>query len=88
MLLGQGMSGLEQRVACMEGRMEDHAALFADIRAEMRALRADIAADFRSLRTEMDRRFTWTIGLLVTVLVAVLTGMAGLAYQIAQLQSL
>jgi hypothetical protein len=79
------MSSLEQRVAYMEGRMEDHAALFADIRAEMRGLRAEMTGEFRALRTEMDRRFTWTIGLLVTVLVTVLTGMAGLAYQIARL---
>jgi hypothetical protein len=110
MLSRSGMSSFEQRVAYMEGRMEDHAALFADIRADMRAIRVEMraeltglrtdmasechamrtemAAEFRAMRTEMDRRFTWAMGLLVTVLVTVLTGMAGLAYQIARLQSL
>jgi hypothetical protein len=82
------MSSLEQRVAYMEGRMEDHAALCTDIRAELRELRAETRAEFRSLRTEMDRRFTWTIGLLVAVLMAVLSGMAGLAFQISRLQPL
>jgi hypothetical protein len=78
------MSSLEQRVAYMEGRMEDHAELFADIRAEMRDLRAESRAEFRALRVEMDRRFTWTIGLLIGVLL----GMAGLAFQISRLQPL
>ena len=30
------MRNLDERVAYMEGRMEDHAALMADIRVEMR----------------------------------------------------
>ena len=37
-----------------------------------------------ALRVEMDRRFTWTIGLLIGVLL----GMAGLAFQISRLQPL
>ena len=85
------MSSLDERVAYIEGRMEDHAALFADIRAEMRDLRANIRAEMTGLRgemtafrTEMDRRFTWMIGLLVGVLM----GMVGLAFQIARLQPL
>lgn len=78
------MNSLDQRVAYLEGRMEDHAALFADIRAEMRALRAEMRDEFRGLRTEMDRRFTWMLGLLVGVLM----GMVGLAFQISRLQPL
>ena len=85
------MSSLDERIAYIEGRMEDEAALFADIRAEMRetrgemtAFRTDLTAELRSFRTEMDRRFTWMIGLLVGVLM----GMVGLAFQIARLQPL
>lgn len=85
------MGSLDERIAYIEGRMEDHAALFADIRAEMRemrgemsAFRTDVTAELRSFRTEMDRRFTWTISLLVGVLMA----MVGVVFQIARWQSL
>lgn len=96
------MSSLDERVAYVEGRMEDHSALFADIRAEMREMRGEMTAfrtemkaeltvfrieftgDVRGLRTEMDRRFTWTIGLLMGVLIA----MVGMMFQMARLQSL
>ena len=65
--------------------MEDHAAWCADIRAELRDLRVETRSEIRALRTEMDRRFTWTIGLLITILIAVLSGMVGLAFQISNL---
>ena len=68
--------------------MEDHAALFADIRAELRGLRAEMRGEFTVLRAEMDRRFTWTIGLLVGVFVSVLMGMVGLAFQISRIPNL
>jgi hypothetical protein len=78
------MSSLEQRVAYLEGRMEDHAALFADIRAELRGLRVEVRGELMALRTEMDRRSTWMIGLLVGILM----GLVGLAFQISRLQAL
>ena len=78
------MSSLEQRISYMEGRMEDHGAVFADIRAELRDLRAESRAEFKATRAEMDRRFTWTTGLLIGVLM----GLAGLAFQISGLQPL
>ena len=64
--------------------MDDHAALFADIRAELRGLRAEVRGELMALRTEMDRRSTWMIGLLVGVLM----GLVGLAFQISRLQPL
>ena len=78
------MNSLEQRVAYMEGRMEDHSDLFVDIRAELRDLRAESRGEFMALRAEMDRGFTWTISLLIGVLM----GIAGLAFQISRLQTL
>lgn len=80
------MGSLDERVAYVEGRMEDHTVLMADIRVEMRDLRSDM----RDLRAEMDRRFdrvdqkfTWLVGILVGVLLAIV----GLAFQVARLQS-
>jgi hypothetical protein len=90
------MRSLDERVAYMEGRMEDHAALISDIRGEMRDLRTemrdlrtDVRADFRELRSEMnlrfdrvDQKFTWLVGMFVALLI----GLLGLAVQVARLQ--
>ncbi len=90
------MGSVDERVAYLEGRMEDHTALMADlrgdmrgVRAEMATLRSDMRADMRDLRAEMDRRFdrvdqkfTWLVGVLVGVLLA----LVGLAVQVARLQ--
>ena len=85
------MESLDERVAYVEGRMEDHTALMADIRADMRELRSDIRADMTELRSEIhridhtiDRHFMWLAGLLV----GILTALAGLAIQVARLQPL
>ena len=83
------MRSLDERVAYAEGRMEDHAALMADIRVEMRDLRAEMRADFREFRSEMnlrfdrmDQKFTWLVGMFV----ALLLGLLGVAAQVARLQ--
>ena len=82
------MESLDERVAYLEGRMEDHTALMADIRADMRGLGSEIRADMTELRSEMhrfdqkiDRHFMWLAG----ILVGVLTALAGLAIQVARL---
>jgi hypothetical protein len=83
------MERLDERVAYLEGRMEDHTNLMADIRADMRGLRSEIRADMTELRSEMhrfdqkiDRHFMWLAG----ILVGVLTALAGLAIQVARLK--
>ena len=83
------MPGVDERVAYLEGRMEDHSALMADIRAEMRDLRTEVRADFRELRSEMnlrfdrmDQKFTWLVGMFVALLI----GLLGLTVQVARLQ--
>jgi hypothetical protein len=85
------MERLDERVAYLEGRMEDHTALMADIRGDMRGLRSEIRADMTELRSEMhridhtiDRHFMWLAG----ILVGVLTALAGLAIQVARLRAL
>ena len=78
--------------------MEDHSALIADVRvemrdlrAEMRELRTEVRSEIRDLRTDMDRRFdrvdqkfTWLVGMFVALLLALL----GLTVQVARLQPL
>ena len=90
------MRSLDERVAYMEGRMEDHSSLIADIRGEMRDLRGEmrdlrteVRADIRELRSEMnlrfdrmDQKFTWLVGMFVALLI----GLLGLAVQVARLQ--
>ena len=90
------MRNLDERVAYMEGRMEYHAALRADIRAEMRGLRAEVRGEIGEVRTEvrelrsemnfrfdrMDQKFTWLVGMFV----ALLLGLLGVALQVARLQ--
>jgi hypothetical protein len=44
---------LEERVAYLEGRGEEHAAAIAEVRLDVRELRTDV----RDLRSEMNRRF-------------------------------
>ena len=74
------MPSLDQRVAYLEGRMEDHTALMADIRADMRELRSEI----HRIDHKIDRHFMWLVG----VLVGVLSALVGLAFQVARLQPL
>jgi hypothetical protein len=90
------MRSLDERVAYLEGRMEDHAELMADIRAEMRGLRTEVRGEITEVRTEirelrsemslrfdrMDQKFTWLVGMFV----ALLLGLLGVAVQVARLQ--
>lgn len=76
------MESVEERVAYLEGRMEDYTVLIADIRTGMRGLRSDMRAEMSELRQRLDRHFTWLVGVLVGVLLA----LVGLALQVARLQ--
>lgn len=76
------MESVEERVAYLEGRMEDYTVLIADIRTDMRGLRSDMRAEMSELRQRLDRHFTWLVGVLVGVLLA----LVGLALQVARLQ--
>jgi hypothetical protein len=78
------MESLDERVAYLEGRMEDHTALMADIRADLRELRSEIRADMNRFDQKIDRHFMWLAG----ILVGVLTALAGLAIQVARLKPL
>ena len=47
------MATLEERVAYLEGRGEEHAAAIAEVRLDVR----DVRSEVRDLRAEMNRRF-------------------------------
>ena len=85
------MPALGRRVAQLERQMDDHAALMADIRSEIRGLRAEMRVEMQELRTELrgvdqkiDRHFMWVVGILVGILSAI----AGFAFQFARLYPL
>jgi len=82
------MPTLEERVAYLEGRGEEHAAAIAEVRLDVRDLRAEM----RDLRGEMVRRFeqidrrfehvdgkfTWVIGLQFATLLTVIAALLNL----------
>ena len=78
------MESLDERVAYIEGRMEDHTALMADIRADMRGLRENMDHRFDRMDQKIDRHFMWTMGMFVTLLL----GLLGLSLQMSRLGAL
>ena len=54
---------VDSRVAYLEGRMEDHTALMAETRSEMRELRSSMDRGFDRLDHKLDRHFMWLVGL-------------------------
>ena len=72
------MGALEERVAYLEGRGEEHAAAIGEVRADVREIRAEL----RDFRAEMNRRFdhmdtkfTWLIGFQFTTLIAAIAAL-------------
>jgi hypothetical protein len=79
------MGTLEERVAYLEGRGEEHAAAIAEVRLDVRELRGEV----RGLQTEMNRRFDhvdarfdhvdtrfmWLIGFQFATLMAVIAAL-------------
>ena len=82
------MGTLEERVAYLEGRGEEHAAAIAEVRLDVRELRGDV----RDLRSEMNRRFdrldarfdtkfTWMIGFQFATLMAVIAALLNVYFR-------
>lgn len=76
------MGALDERVAYLEGRGEEHAAAIMEVRLDVRELRAEV----RDLRGEMNRRFdqadakfdtkfSWMIGFQFATLMAVIAAL-------------
>ena len=78
------MATLEERVAFLEGRGEEHAAAITEVRLDVRELRAET----RELRGEMNRRFdqvdakfTWLIGFQFATLMAVIAALLNVHFR-------
>lgn len=72
---GENMPSTDERVAYLEGKIEDHTGAVSELRADVRELRGEIrelGSEIRELRDQVSRQFTWVVGLQMTVLVAVL----------------
>jgi len=72
------MGALEERVACLEGRGEEHAAAMGEVRADIRDLRADMNRRFDYLEQRFDQtdtKFMWLIGFQFTTLIAAIAAL-------------
>jgi hypothetical protein len=83
------MGALEERVAYLEGRGEEHAAAIGEVRADIRDLRTALRdfrvevnqrfdrvdARFERLEARVDTKFLWLIGCQFTTLMAVLAAL-------------
>ena len=83
------MATLEERVAYLEGRGEEHAGAIGEVRADIRDLRAevrDLRADVSQFRGDVnqrldrfearfDTRFMWMVGLQSMTLMAVIAAL-------------
>ena len=68
------MAALEQRVAYLEGRVNEHAQYFPDLKTDMRDLRADIRrveGRIDALDEKVSKHFLWLVGMQITTLVAI-----------------
>ena len=72
---GDAVPSVDERVAYLEGRVEDHCGSMADLRTEMREFRIEI----RELRGDMNRQFhamdtkiNWVIGSQLAMALAVI----------------
>lgn len=78
------MPSLEERVAYLEGRLEDHVAAVDRLRSDGQDLRETIRQfgermdrRFDTLDEKVDRHFTWLVGIQVATLVAVVGALVG-----------
>ena len=82
------MGSVEERVAYLEGRGEEHAAAITEVRLDVRELRVEV----RDLRGEMNRRFdqmdakfdtkfSWMIGFQFATLMAVIAALLNVYFR-------
>jgi hypothetical protein len=69
---GGAMPTLEERIAYLEGKFGEHAGSITDLRDSIRLMDQRLDAKIDRLDTKVDRQFVWTIGIQVTVLLAVI----------------
>jgi predicted secreted Zn-dependent protease len=83
------MGALEERVAYLEGRGEEHAAAIGEVRADIRDLRTDVRdfrvevnqrfdrvdARFDRFETRFDTRFMWLVGFQFATFMAIIAAL-------------
>jgi hypothetical protein len=81
---GGEMPSVEERLAYLEGKVDDHRAASGDLRAavgdvrnSITDLRAQMDRRFETLDQKVDRNFSWTVGIQVAVLLAVVSALVG-----------
>ena len=93
------MASVEERVAYLEGRVEDHSHMVNGIRDALNSLEARMDRRFEgidrrfevfdrrleTLDAKMSRQFVWLVGIQVTTLIAVAGGFAAVASGYASL---
>lgn len=75
------MPTLEERVAYLEGKTEDHSTVAADLRRTIRELRDEMIRRFEQADQKIDRHFTWLVGIQLGTLVAIVGALVGAYYR-------
>jgi len=89
------MATLEERVAYLEGRGEEHAAAISEVRLDVRELRGEVRdlrgemnhrfehveGRFDRLETRFDTRFMWMIGFQFATLMAVIAALLNVYFR-------
>jgi hypothetical protein len=82
------MPTVEERVAYLEGRLEDHVASIGHLRSDtqqlgenVRVLRERMDQRFDTLDAKVDRHFTWVVGIQLALLVSVVGALVGAYYR-------
>jgi hypothetical protein len=89
------MATLEERVAYLEGRGEEHAAAITEVRLDVRELRVEVRdlrgemnhrfehveGRFDRLETLFDTRFMWMIGFQFATLMAVIAALLNVYFR-------
>jgi hypothetical protein len=82
------MPTIEERVAYLEGRLEDRVASIGHLRSDtqqfgenVRVLRERMDQRFDTLDAKVDRHFTWVVGIQLALLVSVVGALVGAYYR-------
>ena len=76
--LERRLDGLEQRIGALDAKVDRfREELRGDLGGRMATLEAGVARRFESLDHKVSRHFIWTIGVQVTVLLAVVMALTG-----------
>jgi hypothetical protein len=81
--LGIPMPSLDERVAYLEGRLEEHSGSVTALRGDVQELRQRVDSLSGRLDSRMDafdaklsRQFTWLVGIQIVMFVAIISALA------------